>query len=263
MKLTKFLKEAMHLLLKEPKLFIPKIAVSLLYSVVMLLLSFLLVTHKDIIFLASSGGALSYGQLQDVSVLLFSLLFLLVLSLIMLVIDILVNAMYPVLVNDFYSKGKLSLKRAFLIAMKNSRRVVPTFFIIVILLSVPTAILNSYVLKAHSLTDSLIIALVTLGIYFALLILFYFLYPAIMLNKRSLSRCFSENFILARKNIGIVAKASLIPFIASLISFVFAFVSALEPLLILLFLVYRTLIAIMFTYHMVLSPAIYLKVRSQ
>jgi len=263
MKLTKFLKEAMYLLLKEPKLFIPKIAVSLLYSIVMLLLSFLLVAHKDIIFLASSGGALSYGQLRDVSVLLFSLLFLLALSFIMLVIDILVNAMYPVLVNDFYSKRKLSLKRAFSVALKNSRRVVPTFFIIILLLSLPTALLNSYALKARSLANSLIVALVTLSIYFGLLILFYFLYPAIMLNKRSLSRCFSENFILARKNIGIVTKASLIPFIASLISFVFAFVSALEPLFVLLFLAYRTLIAIMFTYHMVLSPAIYLKVKSQ
>lgn len=262
MKLTKFLKEAMDLLLKEPKLFIPKIVVSLLYSIAMLLLGFLLMTHKDIIILASRAEALSYEQLQDMSVLLFSLLFLSALYFIMLVIDILVNAMYPALVNDFYRKRKLSLRRAFSVALKKSIRVMPALFIVMVLLLAPLALLSSYVPKAQSFLYSSIIALIILGVFFMLLILFYFIYPAIMLNGGSINRCFFKNFVLARRNFRIVAKASTIPFIASLISFPFAFVAALEPLLIIAFLAYRTIIAMVFTYHMVLSPTIYLGVKS-
>lgn len=262
MRFTGFLRDAASLLIKEPKLFIPKIIVSLLYSIIMLILGFLLVTHKSLIFLALDSRAASYAQLQELRFLIFSLLLLLFLSLVILIIDIIVSAMYPLLVDDFYKKRKLSLRQAFSAALNDSKRIVPPFFIIVILLLFPLPFLNSYLIKANSSTHSLAIALITLIIYFALLVLFYFLYPAVMLNKGPIRKCFSENFVLAKRNIGLVTKASFIPFVASLISITMAFLSAFEPLLITLFLIYRILIAVILTYNSVLSPSIYLGVKS-
>ena len=260
MKLKRFLKESLELLLREPKLFVPKIATSLIYAAIILALCFLVIGNYELLLDVLQGKTLSVAEEHTVQAVAMYALLLLVLSLLALIIDILANAMYPVLVKDFYAGRKLSLARALSEAFKNSSKVVPISLLLVLFFSIPLAFLSVYSLKTLPPAYTIFITFLIFLFYFVLIVLFYFLYAALMLEKKRVVESVGKEIKLVKRNFAMVSKAAIIPFAASILSLMFSILTVLEPLFILLFLLYRILIAVLYTYHMVLSSSIYLKV---
>ena len=257
-------KDALALLVKRPKLFLPKLIVALFYSILLLAMSYVLITNSALFVQVAHYKILTPEQLDAMLSITVTILVLFAASIVALVLDIIVNAMYPFLVSDFYDGKELSLSVTFRKAIQNAPRIVPASFGIFLLVSMPLSIAISYIsFSSTNIVDQSILASILLLLSgFLTAMVFYFFYPSILLEHDGVLKCIKHNFTLVRKNIRTVVVATIIPFIATLLSFAFAIVSIFAPWFLFVFFAYRLLSACLFTYHMVLNPAIYLEVRS-
>jgi hypothetical protein len=265
MRFIDFLKEAFALLIKEPKLFLPKFFIAFFYSILLLATSYLFVTNSDILILMAQQRVLTPEQMDRALFMAAAMLIIFIITTIAFILDIIVNAMYPLLVSDFYRRKKLSLSSAFHKSLHSAARIVPAGFGLFLLVSIPLSIAISHISisGADFMHKSLFgFILFTFSAFFLAMAL-YFLYPSIMLEKDSVLKCIKYNFVLVRKNMGVVASATIIPLIATIISLGFAIISVFEPWFLIVFFIYRLLSTCLFTYHMVLNPTIYLKVRAK
>lgn len=262
MKLINLLKEAFALLIEEPKLFLPKIVLTVFLSVIMLIGSFVAITNADVFMLAPQQ-TVSADIVERAFFVMTVFLILLICVIIAFIFDIIINGMYPMLVKDFYNKKRLSLKRAFKESLGNASRIVPAGTALYLLVFIPFSIYVVYASTAiQSVTElALVIAASALVCAFTIYLLFYFLYPTIMLTRKSVLRCIRDNLMLVKRNFKTVAIATIIPFFSTILSLGFAAISVFEPFFIVIFFIYRILSTCLFTYHMVLNPTIYLKVQ--
>jgi len=262
MRFIGFLKDAFKLLLKEPKLFIPKILVAILYSIPMLLGAYVLLTNAQLIDEVLKSPMISQRQASGLLSLLIALLAIFFITLFAFVVDILVNAMYPIIVDDFYKHKKISLWKAFASSWRNFFRIVPIGFGILILVMMPLSIAAAHFGTIASNFFQLASAIAALSIIAALAIaaIFYFLYPTIMLENRPVASCLRRNFALVKNNKATVAGASLIALATDILSLGLSFVSVFEPLVLFVFIGERLLVTILFTYNAILNQVIYLGV---
>ncbi|MCD6479033.1 MAG: hypothetical protein J7L44_04070 [Candidatus Diapherotrites archaeon] len=263
MRFINFLREAFALLIKEPKLFLPKILLTAFLSAIILIGSFIAVTNADVFLLASQPEAITPDVAEKALFVMTVFLILMLCMIVALVFDIITNGMYPILVSDFYNKRRLSLKRAFRESLRNASRVLPAGIALYLLVFIPFSIYIVYASVTIRGVTELAFVILTSALVGAFLIymLFYFLYPAIMLTRNSVLQCIKNNLALVKRNVKTVILATVIPFISTLISFGFAVISAFEPWFLIVFFIYRLLSTCLFTYHMVLNPTIYLKVQ--
>lgn len=263
MNFFELLKEAIALLRKEPKLFIPKIFLALLFTANMLFFAFVMIQNTELFELVLSNEIPSPEQLEQISSLLAVLLLILLFLIFSVIIDILIDGMYPLLINDYKNNRRISLKKGFQDSRKKALKVVPAGLLLIALVVVPLSILLSYAISL--IPDfsilSLLVLITVFSAAFMISLCFYFFYPSIMLEKEGIFQSIGKNFSSVSNNLKTVSKANTIPFTASIISVLFAAASVLEPAMIIAFIAFRLLTAVIFTYHMVLSPSIYLKVK--
>ncbi|MCX8190256.1 MAG: hypothetical protein N3F05_03465 [Candidatus Diapherotrites archaeon] len=254
-----FMEEAFKLMLKEPKLFIPKIIVAIIYSIPLLWLAYLLVNNAALFDIMVKGEMPSIRELRSISEIFLQLMLISAITFIAFVMDTLVNAMYPTLLRDYYKKKKLSLRSAFCGSLKNTFRILPIGLALVLLVSLPISIAQMYFAKAsksffHTAIFGLFLTL--LGSLFVVAI-FYFVYPTIILDDKPVKYCLKKNFNLVKKNKGTVLSASLISLASAIVSLGFSFAAVLQPIFLLLFFLERLLVIVLFTYQNVLNQVVY------
>ncbi len=255
MKFFGFLKEAFEVLKRNPKLFLPKLAVAGIYGVSLVLGAIILRDFMPIVASINNSSLTSEQLLflsRAVPFMLFSF-FWLVFS---LSADVFVNAMYPVLLRDFKAKRRISLSRAFRGARKRSLVVFPAVFLALL----PLALLLEaafFLSSAPALFVFLIVALAATLLYgFA----FYYIYPVLVLEKVSVFSGLKRSVSTSAANASVTLKASVIPFAVSLLNLYLAF-DIFNPLNFFLFVSTRFFIAVLSAYNMVLNPVLYLGVK--
>ncbi len=259
MKFRKLLLESFNVLYRNPKLFLPKLIVAAVYSIGLLLMAFLLIKSL-LLILSASTGMLSAEQLSLMPALFVLSLFALAFSIFSLVLDILVNAMYPVLVSDYRKKKKLSLKRAFGFALGKSLRIIPLMLVVVISISFLLLAVFNFLIEFHSISMELFVVLF-LVVSFILIVFLYMFYPVVMLEDVSALKGLKRSFLMGKQNFLLVSKASTIPFILSIASAAIAFFVYFNVFFLVLFVGLRFIIALFYTYHMVLNPTLYFSVQ--
>lgn len=254
-----FMKEAFKLMLKEPKLFLPKIFVAVIYSIPLLWLAQLLVNNAALFEVVVKGDTPSIEEFYAISALFWQLMLIAVITLIAFVIDTLVNAMYPLLLREYYKKKKISLGNAFRNSLKNTFRIVPIGLALVLLVSLPISIAQMQFAKASGsfLSTAILVVLLTLLGTLLIVAIFYFVYPTIVLEDKPVTECLKNNFKLVKKNKGTVLGASLVSLASAVVSLGFSLAAVFEPIFIVLFFIERLLVVVIFTYQNVLNQVVY------
>ena len=253
MKFLEFLRDAFTVLLKQPKLFLPKLLVSAIYGVSLVLIA---IWFKDYSFLLELGasGTLTLQESLLVQDAMPFLLFFIFWSIFSLITDIFVNAMYPAMIKEFKKTKKVSFRTGF----ESVKSRLSTVFITILILFIPFIIIS---MAVTSFTYSSFLML-AIALAFALLysFLFYYIYPVILLEKVSVLAGIKKSLRTSTKNKHLTLKASLFPFVISLFDIYLAF-DIFNPVNFFLFVLTRLIIAVVATYHVVLNPVLYLGVR--
>lgn len=262
MRFFEFLRDAFKLMFAEPKLFIPKILVAVFYSIPMLIGTYAIVANAGFLDNILKGARPNAEEMQAIFSLMLITLAVLFMMIVSFFLDIIVNAMYPLLVDDFYRKRKISLAKAFKSSLRNFFRIVPIGLGVFALVAIPLVIAGTQLTLSTSNFFQFATVILALSIAGALLItaIFYFLYPAIMLEPAPVTSCIRHNLALVRKNKGTVSGASIISVASSMLSLGLAAVSVFEPLFILAFFAERLVVTVLSTYNSILNQVIYLKV---
>jgi len=258
------MKNALNLLLKQPKLFLPKIIISLLYGI-----SILWVANATLDLLELDVTSLNYlteVEREIIGEIMLSLLLAFLYVTVILILDTLVNAMYPKMIGDYYDKNKISFRKAFSYATKKARIVIPVVLItmlIFLVASLPFNLLFDYFLLSNNSIGMIFSILLMLIVIFTFEILFFLLYPIATLEKVSIISSIKRTVSLGRTNFKLIAVAAIFPFLVSFINFALALLST-SALFFTLFLLLRLIQAVLATYNMVLNPVFYFEyVRQQ
>lgn len=256
MRFTDAIIDSFALLRKEPKFFLPKIFIAFLYSISMYLTANILVSFVDIIQTSTVYEAVLYAQSM-----LGTMWLLLIFSLFALILDALVNAMYPKLVEDFYSKKKISFIVALKSALGRAGVVLPSVFIalgISTAASIPFIFYLSFSIIAGDSFGMALSLLLILVAEFATTAVFYLVYPVSMLEKHNVQKTLRKSFSLCRADFSGISKASALQIILSIASFALAAASS-NPAFLALFVVSRVLTALIATYIIVLNQVVYIE----
>jgi len=253
---TKTLADAFLTLKKCPKLFLPKLLIAFFYSLPMLALPGLTL---DVLADPVPDPEIAVALIGWLG-------FILIVAL----VDIFINALYPVMVRQFYSKGRVSFvpafgeaKNKFLVVLPSVLAVESLGFIAAFLLALPLAF---FTVAGDAFLQGISV-LAMLAVFFAMVVLFFMLYPVATLEQRGIIGTIKRTLSLSRKNFWDVAKASSVSFGISLVSFALAFgiklAGTANPaggiVIFLLFVLVRFLTAVLSAYQYVLNPVFYMQ----
>ena len=263
MKFRTVLFDSFRLLGRSPKLFIPKIIISFLYGISMIFMAQILLQIAPIFQNGAGIASLSSSPagLQVLQSVVPPLLLLLVFAFAVMVLDIIVNAMYPFMVEGMFRGESISFRKALKLSLGKSLLVVPAVIFsltVSLLITLPFIFLLSFSQLIGNNALAVVSVIFILAAAFITNIVFYLLYPVSTLERKGFFGVISRSVLLARKNIANVAKASVVQFIFSMVSFALAFFSE-NPQFLLLFIVFRIAVAVLATYVMVLNPVFYLE----
>ena len=249
MKLSRFFIDAIILLKRNPKLFLPKIVLAFLYGAIMIL------TAQ---FLMIVAPQLYSWEISDPAWLIMYDLTLLILLFLVFFLDIFTNSMYPVMIRQFFRKNPVSLSKASRAVAPNILNIFLSVLILVILLAVPLTALSLIAFLSNNIFVILVLAAFALLVSLALTIVFYFFYPVAVLDSVFFFKTFRRSWQMSKGKISKLLVPSLLPFFISISSFALAFFAD-DLAMLLLFILLRFLIALVQTYHMVLNPSIFLR----
>jgi hypothetical protein len=253
------LKDALQAIKENPKLFLPKIVLSLIWGLFLLYLSSLLVEMLSL-NLTDSEQVASIAPL-----ILGKLLWFFVFFIAFYLVDVFVNAAYPFLLEQFFEKKPLSLKQAFNYVSRNLLRILsPIIASIVLILAVsfPFALFLSFSLVLKDSVLIVIAGILAIAVVFVLSAVFYFVYPISVLEKTGLSSL-TGSFNELKRNPRPVSFAVLITYALTIATVFLAIgIEAIQfagLLGLITFFVLRIITALLATYQMVLNPVVYLE----
>ncbi len=257
--LIEILKNSFIVLKKEPKLFLPKIFLSLLWGTLLLYSVNLLVEIQKINSISSIEI-----QMNLLNELYSSILFLAVFSFVFFLLDTIINSAYPLMIQKYLKKESFSVFNSIKTVLQNFWKIILpvliVFFVSLIVL-IPFTVLLSFSFVQKDFILSGILALIVVVIVFAVTVLFYFIYPVAVIEKKGLISVI--NTIKKSKNN--LKEASFGTFIALILSVFSAFLAAFSEtpevsiIALLIFFLLRIITAILATYSMVLNPLLYFK----
>ena len=256
MKFSQLLKEAFQILKKEPKLFLPKIIVAALFSIEIIVFAYILLNFPFV-----TTSELTPEQINQAIQLFPLLIGTLIYAIFLIILDVLVNSMYPPMIKDFKDGKKVSLRSGLNVGKKRIFIVLPVIFLTALIIEIPLVFFTNYVVKNSIEFNIWLIAPFMILLSFILVIFFYLLYPVSVLENRGVFETIKTTISLSKKNFKKVALGSIIPMLLSLVSIFISFYVFSFPGLLIVFILLRFLVAIIYTYHMVLDPAIYFDVR--
>ncbi len=264
MSFARVLVDSFILVKKCPKLFIPKILISFLMLPVIILTTMFLIDLN-----LMSPEVILNKTPDELNLLLMQLFFLIIYLPIVYFTDyVLVNPLYPVMVQQFYKKKKINFRQSLQTVLKRFGTIFSTVLLFSILFfgtTVPLLTLTLNFLREGNSLMFLISGIMLLIVVFAILLLFYLLYPVSSIEKLNLSDTFKKIVKVSLKHKGDVLKAVIISLFVSGLSFVFSAQVLLSDqsnlLLTLVFfsllIITRFLIAIFITYQYVLNAVFY------
>ncbi|MBN1941352.1 MAG: hypothetical protein JW772_04180 [Candidatus Diapherotrites archaeon] len=272
MSLLKIIRESFVLLGKKPKLFVPKILVALLYGMTMLFAAqfvmFYLPEIQEImsqfnVYLESGAATSAYGGISVSNPLLFVVydLGLIFLMFFTLAFDVFTNAMYPTMIKDYFSKKPISFSRAAGLLKGKILKILLTILIIEVIFLVPLATLSVLLFFAGNYLVLFILMIIILLVILILSVVLYFVYPLLVFESVFFFSTIKRSWQLARAKAPKIVAASFIPFFISLFNIFLAFLAVNSLGFLLIFFLFRFLIAVTQTYHMVLNPSIFLRYR--
>lgn len=252
MKIISVLKDSFLLLLKKPKLFLPKIFIAFLYSIVIL-----------------SLPKIAIGSFQEPSIgLLNSVIFAFLFVLFVSFADTCINAVFPFFVEDYFKRKDVSFLRAIALFRKRAFVAVASPLIaeiaaisLIVLLSFPVSfsiIYGNYVLAFFFMV-------LELAAIFSLAIIFFLVYPVASLGKSNVPASLEKSISLAWKNLGNIAKLAAFSFAISIITFIIPFAMEFsigtfeKGLFLLVFILLRLFVAVFATYQYIINPVYYVK----
>jgi len=193
MKFLEFLRDAFTVLLKQPKLFIPKLLVSAIYGVSLVLVAIWYKEYSFLLYLGANGYLTAQESMLVQEAMPF-LLFFIFWSIFSVVTDIFVNAMYPAMVKEFKKTKKVSFRKGF----ESVKSRIPTVFGTMLILFIPFIFISLSMTSTPSSSFLiLVIALVSALIYS---FLFYYIYPVLVLEKASVFSSIKKSLKISKKN---------------------------------------------------------------
>jgi len=181
-------------------------------------------------------------------------------------IDLLTYAMYPSIVRDHHEKKPISLRRALKEALKS--------WLVLLILGIVIAVLATFILFPFMYFISLIwenlyLLLLSLSILIIIIIIFailvFFVIPVAVIERKGIGHTFRESFRLSFKHKGDVLRINLVFLSLTLLTISLGMLSRFQGiggyLAILLFILVRSIQALIYTYISVLNPYFYVKVR--
>lgn len=249
MELPYILKESLKLLIKKPKVFIPRLVTTLLYSFYILLLGKILI---DL-----SSGITSALWNDILSLIPFIVL--------LPPIDLITYAMYPSMVHDYQSGREISLLNSFKKAIR-AWRVILALLILLTVLFVTFLFIMSLFSIALITTKNVLFLFLTIFIILALIIisaiLLFFVVPIAVIENKGVIDSFRESFQLGLRHKGNLFRVNLFFMALMLITFLIVMVTNFQGILayyaILLFVITRFLQALIYTYICIINPYFYI-----
>jgi len=269
MSFVRILFDSFILLRRCPKLFIPKILIAFF-----LLPTFILLPHYLLQMNLPAAGFSALSQRESLQMLepLVSMLIVLLYGLFINSIDFFViNPMYPLTVQQFYKRKKVSFRPPFKKIVYRFGTIFPVLVIVlslILIVLMPIAWLVYIALFTGNmalLAFAMIATLVSIFVWF--LLVYFLIYPIGSLEKLNFSNVLKQTVAVSMKHKANIAKAFFVFLSISLASYALGFLiadmSAPNQLvqrlaLFLIFISVRLLIAIFSTYQYVLNAVFYL-----
>ncbi len=244
------LKNSLTALKDEPKLFLPKIFLSILWGS-------LLLYNVNLFF-----------RIQELTVLpeniFFELILFLIIFFVFFVLDSVINSAYPLMIEKYLKKQSFSVLNSIKFVLMNFFKIVfPVMLVSVVIFFVliPFVLIFSFFLMQKNFFLLIFSGLIVLLVSFVLVVLFYFIYPVASIERKGIPSVFNS----IKKSRKKLREASFGSFILLLLSFVSAVIVSLEQasavsfIALFFFILLRILTALFSTYAMVLNPVLYFK----
>ena len=257
--LIEILRNSFVVLKKEPKLFVPKIFLSLLWGAFLLYYTFFLkeLLQENSLFQNTVSASLAQGFL-------LKLFFLFGIFLIIFVIDSIINYAYPLMIQNYLNKKSFSIVLSVKLVLKDFFKVIIPIifsFILMIIVLIPfVAVFVLFVFQKNFLFST-VMAVITFIATIILAVIFYFIYPVAVIEKKGLISVVNT-VKKARKNLKEAFFGTFIFSIISLISALivsFAETDTISVIALIVFALLRIITAVLATYSMVLNPLLYFK----
>jgi hypothetical protein len=248
-----FFRDSLGLVVKEPRLFLPKLGIAVLYGALMLQIARFSLQIIPVSVISVHWTALEAGQL-----LLESIGFLFLVLLVMIA-DVWISSWYPKLVSDYRENRTLSFQKAVQESNARFRVVLPSVlglelliaFLLGIFLNAALFFLPSNGFWFGVLSGTAIVFLVT--------VLLYPLLSVAVLEKKPVWGSIRRTLSLSRKNWRVFSLVSVLQFAVSLLNFLLAFLAE-KPEFLALFWIFRIGLALIATYNATLNPSAYFAV---
>ena len=265
MSFLRALTDSFLLLKKCPRFFLPKVVVAFLFFPIIIL-----VTVYFVEFNFSSPSAMASRSQIELIALLMQMIFILIYTVLIYALDsFVINPMYPLLVEQYYKNRKINFRSAFLGVVKQFKVIFPALFlfsIILFMVMIPFLfILAISMLMKNDVLFYISIFTAVLSI-FAVLILFYMIYPISSLEKIDFLKAVKQTMKSSVKHKGNVTKAVSLSLVVTGISYVLASAIVLTNpsgqilltlSLFVLLVASRFLVAVFSTYQYILSSVFY------
>ena len=262
MNVLNVLNESLSMLLKQPKLFLPKLVIAALYGIGMLAIAWLSI-ETVVPLLIERGGMQTAKEVAGFLPVIFGFL---IYTLVVYVLDVLVNSMYPVMVANYRQGKRISFRSAFSSAARKFPVIFPAMIVMLAIefaVALPFAMLFTLFILGNNIAALIASFIAFLAVSFVMIVIFYVIYPASVLDENNFVSAIINTARLGKRNARHISIPSLIPFSLSIINFAVGF-PALESLAFLAaFVILRFFMALLSTYHMVLNPHIYIELASK
>jgi len=258
MKLTQILMQSFILLRRKPKLFLPRLVTTFLYTSYFILLAYFTIDLRYL-FLQSDRYLIEH--------MLPRIAFLLIVSIILYFIDIISYAMYSALVRDYHRGEKIDLLNALKESINTWKSLLflgllSFGILLIIILLLSFSIFTAFILNnLYLLLPSIFIVLFIILIF---LVLMFFVIPVAIIEKKGTFQSIKESFNLGIKYRNDLLLINMFFMTLILITFLILMVTEMDIgdivaiSALFLFIIARIFQAVIYTYICVVNPYFYL-----
>lgn len=251
--LIKILKDSFELLKKEPKLFLPKLLIAILYGILIIFQAQILLQ-----FVTIFSGEMTTQQIQQIIQILFFSIILLISNILVYLLDTLITATYPALVKQF--PKKISFKKAIKESKNNYlKAIISSIILLTITMIISTLITIPFILTNQ--TNPNIQIIISLSVGFVIVFLFYLLFPVLMLEKKGIIYSIKKSITMSFKNKKNILALSLLPLTITLTKLLLA-IFITHPLALILFILLVIITALLHTYSTVATQTTYFSLKN-
>ncbi len=250
------LKDSLVLLVRQPKVFLPKLFTTFLYSI------YAIATIKIALEMVVSP------QSVDLTLALLKLIVLLAFTYILYLVDIFTYAMYPKIVDDYSHGRKISLVKSLKNAISVWKVLIALSIFLFIFLILSTLIYG-IVNLVGLLVKSILVVYLGIGVMILITLVFailmFFTVPVCVLERTSLTKSIRKSIRLGLTHKSLLVKVNLVFMVLVFITLWLVASAELreetDMVAILLFLSIRLIQAVLNTYLNVSNPYIYLAIK--